>query len=359
VTATLPKAGETPKSITVDGNDYSISSFQWIENGSPVPGRFEAGKQYSLEVDLTANDNAAFTTFTPSIPGAQTVTKAMTNHNNVGNKVSFAATFPELPGAVTPPPVVTGKKSYLSITGNTIHLLAPFSRAENILYEFGPKGPNSLFEFRDVCFVGAGLKGAEAVKDGGWMLFSSGTDFFGPYILEAKSNTVPGSTSTFTGGNHGYENSGDTSQGTKNTRTGRCISMKVFADGAEVSDGFSGYVDEVTFDWINGVQAWNTKKTDGSGREVMNEHYNMRFDGDTFHVSNEITFLEETKADCYYGLQIVSSWGTDIRYVDAKNSGWYPTNKSSDSGDKTCSSYICKLDKYNLQASIDPTVGIG
>lgn len=352
-----PAAGKAPSVVTADGDDYVIDSYQWLEGDKEVSGAFEAGKQYSLKVTLKANNYAQFTAFTPTVSGAESVTNGTLDGSQPGNKIVFTATFPKTEEGSTPS---TQQKSYLSLQNGEIKIVAKFSPGENIIYNMGPKGPNSLFEFKNVNLVSVGLNGQDAIKDGGWNLMTSSTDCFGPYVVSAVNNPTGSDTWSFTGGNHGYDNTGDTSPGTTNTPTGKMVSFKVYADGIEVSEGYSGYADEIVFEWTNEVQANNTKMPDGSGRAVLQEDYRMVFDGDTFHVSNDITLLEECKIKTYYGLQLPNPWATDgIKYVDAANTKWNPVNTSNNCGDKTCSSFICKRGRYNCQVSIDPNVGLG
>lgn len=358
ISAEVPEAGKAPSSITADGDDYEISSYEWLEGGNEVSGAFAEGTQYSLKVTLKANDYAKFTAFKPGVSGAESVSNGTLNNQNTGNTLTFTAVFPKTAEGSTP---VAQKANFISYKNGEVNIVAKFSPGENIIYNMGPKGPNSLFEFKKVNLVGIGLNGEEALSDGGWNLMSSGTDCFGPYVVSAVKNpSSEGDTYTFTGGNHGYENSGDTSPGTKNTRTAQMTSFKVYADGVEVQEGYSGYADEITFEWTNEVQGNNTKMKDGSGRAILRENYRMVFDGDTFHVSNDITMLEDCKMSTYYGLQLPNGWATDgIKYVDAANTKWNKVNTDSNCGDKTCSSFICKRGRYNCQVSIDPTVGLG
>ena len=128
--------------------------------------------------------------------------------------------------------------------------------------------------------------------------------------------SAPFKHSPFTGGNHGYKDSGSTTD-PENTPTGRMVSFQVFADGVAVEDGYSGYAQTITFKWVNMVQAANTVQPDGSGREVLKEEYEMVFDGEKFNIHNVITVLEKSYITSYYGLQIVTPWATDgIKYLD-------------------------------------------
>ena len=95
ITAEAPEAGKAPSTITADGDDYVISSYEWLEGDKEVSGAFEEGKQYSLKVTLKANDYAKFTAFKPSVSGAQSVTNGTVSGQNLGNSLIFTATFPK------------------------------------------------------------------------------------------------------------------------------------------------------------------------------------------------------------------------------------------------------------------------
>jgi len=250
-------------------------------------------------------------------------------------------------------------KSYIAMKNGYYYLVADFSDTENILIQLGKKGPNKLFEIIRVSFADAKLSPEEAISNGGWTLYESYTDHFGPYGIIAE-NGYEEFTGTFTGGNHGYENTGDTSVGTKNTATARCVSLNVYADDILLTEGNGTYADTVTFDWVNAVQAANTKLPDGSGREVLNEHYTMVFDGKQFNIQNDITALENITITPYYGNQAVVGWATDgIKYVGNDDDKWYSAAAQHNSGNQTCSSYIAKKGVYHMQTSYDPTYGLG
>ena len=73
----------------------------------------------------------------------------------------------------------------------------------------------------------------------------------------------------FTGGNHDYLN------GSGGSATGRTESVTLKVNGKEVDGDYEGYADEIDIYWTNYIQANNTKKEDGSGREVLKEMYHI------------------------------------------------------------------------------------
>ena len=69
------------------------------------------------------------------------------------------------------------------------------------------------------------------------------------------------------------------------------------------------WLDDVRVAWVNYVQGWNTKKSDGTGREILKEAPTWIFkpNGDVL-VSNTITALEDIDIYMYYGLQMQANW---------------------------------------------------
>ena len=118
------------------------------------------------------------------------------------------------------------------------------------------------------------------------------TDWQGPYVVSANQNAdgdAIAQGAAFTGGNHAYGAGGVTG-----TPTARTLSYRVLVDGVELEDGGDlEWKDYVEISWINRVQAWNTKKTDGSGREVLEENpvWTFRPHG-TVEVQNTVKALE-------------------------------------------------------------------
>lgn len=169
----------------------------------------------------------------------------------------------------------------------------------------------------------------------------NGTDYFGPYRVRAVNNADgdKAANDDFTGGNHQYNNSGSGS-----TATARTASIVFSVDGKVVSS-FAGYAKTVQVDWINYVQGNNTKKADGTGREILTEHYTVYFDGDKFKVKNVIEALEEIYIYTYYGMQSkqmysgsAGAYAIDpLYYLGSKaNRERQPRNTVTSAEDKYC-----------------------
>lgn len=97
-------------------------------------------------------------------------------------------------------------------------------------------------------------------------LLTPSTDFFTAYIIEAINNPDgdPGRVDFNTGGNHLFGT-------TTGTPTGRNLSIKFIVDGKLVSSGYTGGCNNVQINIVNRIQAYNTVKADGSGREVLQD----------------------------------------------------------------------------------------
>ena len=184
----------------------------------------------------------------------------------------------------------------------------------------------------------------------------NGTDFLGPFRIRALTN-IDGDTpnsNDWTGGNHQYNN-----QGSGSTATARTANIKFKVDGRFVSS-FNGYAREIVLSWDNYIQANNTKKSDGTGREVLKEHYEVRFDGDKFYVRNVIEALEDICIYTYYGMQAKQLYNQGgaidnyFLYAGSKvNRTWQPRSTATTSGDKNCRDIIYQRSPDRLEMHID------
>lgn len=152
------------------------------------------------------------------------------------------------------------------------------------------------------------LMDLQYIRMGETNLHTTGTDWQGPYVVSAKSNADGDAIAqgqTYTGGNHAYAYDGGSG-----SATARTLSFKVVADGIELEDGGDlEWSDYVEISWVNRVQAWNTKKSDGTGREVLEENPVWTFKPHGIvEVQNTITALEDITVSTYYGMQMTAAW---------------------------------------------------
>jgi hypothetical protein len=220
----------------------------------------------------------------------------------------------------------------VSVNDNVINICSP-SGSKYIHYtmQYFGGSKNAFFDFGEVS-VANELTAFPSEKT---PLFVNGSDFFAPYIVKAVNN-IDGDMAdslNFTGASHAYSGNTESSS----SATGRSEVTAILIDGAK-KESYDGYCNSIDVYWINYVQATNTKKADGSGREVLKEEYHLHFDGNVFEIENDITALEEIEISRYYGLQIaqgVAGYNYDILYAGGNKNKTYEMGNSK-SDDTTC-----------------------
>lgn len=191
----------------------------------------------------------------------------------------------------------------VSMFGNVITIVN-----DKYAYVMSKHGNNNLIDLYQVI-----------AKDG-TVLQTFGTDCQGPYQVAAINNAdgdAIAQGTTYTGGNHAYA-----FDGTSGTPTARTSSFKVYADGVELADGQTlSWNDCVSVEWTNYVQGWNTKKADGTGREILMESPTWRFlPSDRIETENRIEALEDIRISLYYGLQMAAAWLGGVLLPSARRS---------------------------------------
>jgi len=243
---------------------------------------------------------------------------------------------------------------FVNITNNILNVIAKYNATQDLRFVLNKKGPNSIFDFGSIYKVTNNANSVSNNISAGTSCWSNGTDSFGPFTVAAVSNADgdnPG-TSAFTGGNHGYN--GDAT----GSATGRTSSISFFVDGRKVTS-FSGFASFVEIEWINYIQAYNTKKASGGGREVIKKTYRMSFDGLNWEVRNIIEFLEACNVETYYGLQLsCTSWNGYLLFHSATNKQWNAGNVNCNSGSKTCNLVTHKLNTDFADLGLDISFGL-
>lgn len=244
---------------------------------------------------------------------------------------------------------------YVDKVGDVINVISKYNSTKDIRYLMTKKGNNNIFDFKEIYLID---NNSYSVSNQliGTLFFTNGTDFFAPYKVKAINN-IDGDTPAvdhFTGGNHGYTGGAD------GTPTGRTASLKLSVDGREITD-YKGYCNFIDIVWVNCIQAMNTKKANGSGREVLKETYELHFDGYKWSVKNTIEILEDVNLTNYYGLQLscLPSWSEGVYYNSSANRKWNATNVMTKSNSKTCDCISVKKGSDRLDVFIDRVNGIG
>lgn len=229
------------------------------------------------------------------------------------------------------------------IANNILTVTSNYSDG-SIIVEFGKRGPNNLPDFRTITADGRNK-------------FNNQTDWFGPFLMSAINNIdgddITGR--TYTGGNHNYMNTGSMDS----TATGRNISLQYYANGKVLVGDAEGDTNRIEIAWVNRIQAYNTKKADGTGREVLEERHKMIYDGRQWEVFTEVEALEAIFCDSYYGMQCyVKDYGT-IQMVGADYRLPFPYTTPHDSGNNTPNTYIAFDTNDRLEMEVDRSYDLG
>lgn len=191
-------------------------------------------------------------------------------------------------------------------------------------------GTNNLFDFYKLGYCLADSL-AECTAESTTLSIIINTDIHSPFAIEATTNADgDNQLSSFTGGNHGYD--GNTGGGS----TARELSKLIKLDNRTLDNDGEYYGNSLEIAWVNGVQAWNTKKADGSGREVLREHQILRFDGIAWTCNSDLEFLEECKVKTVYGYQMkfTKDESTEIYYLGGEDRTCHKATESSSSRNK-------------------------
>lgn len=188
------------------------------------------------------------------------------------------------------------------------------------------------------------------------------SDWIGPYIVMANEQGTGNDAQHFTGGVHAYEGND------KGSATARTVSSRVWADGRELKeDGQIESDDSVSIQVINRIQGSNTKRADGSGREILQETVHYTIAGGHVQVSVETEALEDVTISRYYGLQTVNmAWNDKIRYYAGDDiAAIHPVKSYSDSGLLSQSPNVDRFllnsgdERHLLYVWLDRSYGLG
>lgn len=216
---------------------------------------------------------------------------------------------------------------FYNLNADVLNVVSHFNETKDLRYEMYKKGPNNIFDYGKFYLIPVTATGEVSSdlssESPTWSW--SGTDSHAPFVVKAVNNadgdcvnTDGSHKSHFTGGNHGYDNTGSTEN---NTATGRTASIKVYADGKQVVAG-SGYCNQLKVCWDNYIQGANTTKSDGSGREILREVHESIFDGNEWKEEIHLYPLEEINLSTWYGIQCIGLSG-------AWKNGYYKGSKEA------------------------------
>ena len=207
----------------------------------------------------------------------------------------------------------------------------------NMKLVFKPCGVNNLPQIKDL------------YKNGIKML-DGNTDFISPFIVAGDSQFAGDKTESFefTGGYHGYNGDGT------GTPTARNMFYKIVSDN-----------NKCKIIVVNNIQGFNTKKADGSGKEILQEEIIYTISPCKINVDVKITALEWCRISTYMGLQAQNTpWDTKILICDDDtHKQWVSlAYQNINGGNKTqssCNKLILNKGNDYLEMKIDNSYGLG
>lgn len=231
------------------------------------------------------------------------------------------------------------------LTDDTITMTSSYGTDE-LRILFGKRGPNQLPDIKSIAV-------------GSVTLYNGGSDSIAmPYTVAAVENINGDNISQhyFTGGNHNYNNTGDSS----GSATGRNISLKFYADGKLLGSGDSGRCNQIQIVFTNRIQAYNTRRYDGSGREVLEESRSIDFDGSTLHLRGSVLPLEDVEMELYYGcgLTIARGWPT-VQYIGGENRSKFNFSQHLRSENTKPNGIRCTGEHDQVELMIDRSIDLG
>jgi hypothetical protein len=289
----------------------------------------------------------------PSLSDYETMIK---NNNGGTLSIPSSITTNTILGKVYPVAIPTiTYPLFVNQSGNMIDVITKYSDTQDLRVNLNNNGNNNIFNFAGLYLIPNTTNTTSNSYSGGSALVTIGTDWLGPHVILAVNNIngdLPSSTD-FTGGNHGYN------PDATGSHTGRTTLVELYVDGRKTTN-FSGYANYVDIYWSNNVQASNTKKADGTGREVLTENYHLHYDGFKWEIDCHIQFLEDVNWQTYYGLQCSNGpWNDSIFYHSSSNRKWNVGTIDSTSGTKTTNLVTLKKGNDRLDMGIDNNIGIG
>ncbi len=245
----------------------------------------------------------------------------------------------------------------VNIENEQLSIITKYKNGYDLCVKFNKHGANNLPDFASLGLIENEDFYPTTEASSSVPFITITTDIHAPYIVKAVNNIdgdLPNS-EHFTGGNHNYNNNAE--QGY--TPTATCDSLKYYVDGNEVTE-YVGYAKSVKAVWINSVQATNTKKADGTGRNVLKETHTLEFKDGKWHSTVEIETLEDVLIKTYYGFQwIMNAVYPNIRFIGGANRGLYNNTQVNTSGNNVVNGMKIFGTDHSAQIDLDTTYDIG
>ena len=246
---------------------------------------------------------------------------------------------------------------FVSFESENLHIKTKYDNNYDLCINMCKRGGNNLFEFNSIFLVsnnGDLNNDITQTKN----IINNITDWFSPYMMNSVNNgdgdKPSGYYSHFVGGNHEYTNTGS-----GGTPTARTSSIKVHCDGEEVINNHK-YCSNVEIIWTNYIQGCNTKKADGTGREILKETIKLSFDSTKFEYENNIEPLEDLTIEKYYGLQTYNNaTNYNVKFIGGSNRKLLSCPGSFNSVDKSCNIVKISTTDLTTEIGIDNNVDLG
>ena len=262
---------------------------------------------------------------------------------------------------------------YYEISNDVIKVVSKYNKNEDRCTELRKKGGNNLFDFY-TAYIIKNSGNSVSTHTKGTEVYRNTTDFHAPFIIRALNNIDGDNPKSweFTGGNHAYNGNNTGSA------TARTTSLEFWVDNRKISNGsgkFSGKAKVIEIRWSNNVQANNTVKKDGSGREVLTEKHTLTFNGEEWTSHIELIPLEDIQCYTWYGLQC--SLNSEIlpnnqngemyagvyKFINGKNNAEIDLTASeipvTSSGNSKATGMIAQKGNNAVSMVIDPNYHLG
>lgn len=244
-----------------------------------------------------------------------------------------------------------------NITDNVLKVAQGYGN-NDLVIKMQKRGGNELFDFSGLYTIEKGGVIGVATET---TILPISTDWHAPFQIAALNN-IDGDdinadthnyNKTFTGGNHQYNNTRSGS-----TPTARTSVLSFFVNGNNIIQGY-GFADVIEVRWTNLIQGYNTKKEDGTGREILKENHRMIFNADGVKEFVELIPLEGVSIEKWYGFQFSgrASIYPNVLFVNAVNKGVITT--SAGSGQKDTSNVIGYGETHKVKMSVDISIDLG
>lgn len=240
----------------------------------------------------------------------------------------------------------------LAENNNYVRIISGYSKKDNLSIFLQRTGSNHIFNIKKISLL-------DKVSYAETVLCQMGTDWLGPYEVAAKNN-IDGDqphSHYMTGGNHAYNDQESYTE----SDTGRTLEVKIFIDNELLEGTFDGECKKVKIIFTNRVQAFNTTKHDGSGREVLEENYTITcVNSGELKIENMIKALEPIEILKYYGLQALNEpWNSELFYYSDVNKKINSPLIQTNSGGTECEKIVLRKNNNKLTMKIDRTTGLG